>query len=867
MDRTRDRGPPDQRPRVPVWTVVALSALGVSLCVAAAVVAASSPFANHPGVAGAAHVLLIGAPIAAGLYAVSGQPASRFGWLLVLAGLVWAPTMLAESGNSVLYSIGRVAAWLVEPMLVYLVLAFPSGRLTMRLDSALLRMTLVILVVLYLPTVLFVDQFVLPSPWTSCESGCPRNALMVAGSQPGVIADVVYPLRDFAVVVVAMAVAGVLAHRVTHGTRLMRRTLAPVLSIAIVRLALGAAYIGLRRATPASPGTEAVGILVLLGTPAVAIGFFAGLARWRMFALSAVRRLTTDFVGSPSGARMGDLLAVAFEDPSLEIVYWAPEPGRWVDEVGKPVPLPERGSEHAVTEVSDRGRRVAALVHDRALADQPILSQVAGGFALVALENQRLAAELRSSLRELKESRARIVSAADKERQRIERDLHDGAQQRLVGLGIKLELARRCADTDPQGVARLLRELGSDVDEALGEVRSLARGVYPSHLADRGLADALRMAVEGGPLEVRVSADRLGRYSPEIESAVYFCCLEALQNAAKHAERATSVRITFTEAADALRFEVRDDGPGLPDRIPGGAGFDNMRDRIAAVGGSLEVGRGAERGTRIAGLVPLGPSELPQELETLLRRATDALDDCFAILRAMHDEHGVVVDFVVEHVNEAACRDIGHPREEAVGRSLGELIRGYRSSAAFQWHREVLAGNEPMSTESVDFTGRITDASQLQQAYDLRGAPLGGGRLVLSWREISERKRTELELRLQSVVLDRAAEGVCLVRASDARIIYANPRFAEIFGFEPGELDGQPVAVINWEEHPGDPERRVRAIVDVLERRGAASFEVRNRRKDGTAIRTEAHITAFDHPDHGKVWVSVQQPITVRKEK
>jgi PAS domain S-box-containing protein len=867
MDRSRDRELSDREPGVPVWTLAALSAVGISLCVAAAVVAAFSPFAGHRGFEAAAHVLVIAAPMAAGLYAVSRQPASRFGWLLVLAGVVWAPTLLADSGHSVPYSIGRVAAWLVEPMLMYLVLAFPSGRLTTRLDRALFGAGLVLLVVLYLPTVLLVDHFVLPSPWTTCESGCPSNAFQVGGSEPAVIANVVYPVRDIALVAVLVAITVVLARRMTQGTRLTRRTLAPVLSIAIVRLALTAIYIVLRRAAPESSGTEAVGVIALLSTPALAIGFFAGLLRWRMFAVSAVRRLTTDFVGPASGARVRELLAVAFEDPSLEVVYWAPEPGRWVDIEGEPVTLPEAGSERGVTEVSDRGRRVAAFVHDRALADQPILSQVAGGFALVALENQRLEAELHSSLRELKESRARIMSAADKERQRIERDLHDGAQQRLVALGIKLELARRQADADPGDGSELLREIGSDVDQALAEVRSLAHGVYPSQLAARGLADALRVAADGGVLEVSVSADGLGRHPHEIESAVYFCCLEALQNAAKHAGSASSVRITLTETADEqLSFEVRDDGVGLPKRIEDGAGLDNMRDRIAAVGGSLEVGAAAGEGTRVAGLVPLGVAELPPELETLLRRATDALDDCFAILRAVRDERGVVVDFLVEHVNEAACRDIGYTREEEVGRTFGELIRGYRSSAAFQWHRQVLAGNGPVSTENLDFAGPFTDATHLRQAYDVRGAPLGGGRLVVSWREITERKRTELELRMQSAVLDRAAEGICLVRASDAVIVYTNPRFAELFGYEPGELDGRPVSVINWEGHPGDAERRVRGIVDVLEQRGEATFEVHNKRKDGTAIWTKAHVSGFEDSDHGKVWVSVQQEATNPKE-
>jgi PAS domain S-box-containing protein len=219
----------------------------------------------------------------------------------------------------------------------------------------------------------------------------------------------------------------------------------------------------------------------------------------------------------------------------------------------------------------------------------------------------------------------------------------------------------------------------------------------------------------------------------------------------------------------------------------------------------------------------------------------------------------------VEHVNEAACRDLGRSREEEIGSTLGELVPGYKDSSAFRWHRHVLEADGPLSREDLAYIGPFEDASHLQRAYDVRGAPLGGERLVLSWRDITNRKRAELESRLQSVVLDRAAEGVCLIRASDAVIVYANPRYTQIFGYEPGELDGRPVSVLNWEELPGDAERRAREIVEVLEQHGETSLEIRNRCKDGTPIWTEAHVAGFDHPDHGKVWVSVQQEISERR--
>src|SRR4051794_10496287 len=337
MDRKVDEETSFHGRQVPASTLAALAALGTVLCVGAAAIAARSPFGERTAVSLTAHVLVIAAPIGAGLYAISGRRASRFGWLLILAGLVWAPSVLAESGHSLPYSVGRIAAWLVEPMLIYLVLAFPSGRLTTWIDKALFRASLVLLTVFYLPTVLLLHEYPLPSPWTGCQTGCPANAFMVTSSQPGVVGGVISPFRDIALILLLVAITVVLARRVTHGTRLMRRTLAPVLSLAIARIALTAIFLAMRRVAPDSPSTEAVGVIAMLSTPALALGFLAGLIRWRVFAVSAVRRLTTDFIGPHSGQRVRDLLSAAFEDPSLEVVYWAPEPGDWVDAAGMPV--------------------------------------------------------------------------------------------------------------------------------------------------------------------------------------------------------------------------------------------------------------------------------------------------------------------------------------------------------------------------------------------------------------------------------------------------------------------------------------------------------------------------------------------------
>jgi PAS domain S-box-containing protein len=225
--------------------------------------------------------------------------------------------------------------------------------------------------------------------------------------------------------------------------------------------------------------------------------------------------------------------------------------------------------------------------------------------ALMVRQNERLSADLEASLRELQLSRARILASADLERRRIERDLHDGAQQRLVALRVRLGLAQELLQGDPARGDEVLGELGNEVEAALEEVRLLAKGVYPSVLADRGLVEALRTAARSSPLPVTLRARGIGRYAEEVETAVYFACVEALQNAAKHAQREAAVLVSLSAEGD-LRFSVRDDGVGfLPEAAPAGAGLANMRDRIEAVGGTLAIESTLGEGTTVSGVVRL----------------------------------------------------------------------------------------------------------------------------------------------------------------------------------------------------------------------------------------------------------------------
>jgi signal transduction histidine kinase len=268
--------------------------------------------------------------------------------------------------------------------------------------------------------------------------------------------------------------------------------------------------------------------------------------------------------------------------------------------------------------VHSEDQPVAALIYDSAFSEQRGLMTTAGSFALASLENTRLATQVEASLNELQESRARIQAAADSERLRIERDLHDGAQQRLVALRIRLELAAELAEGEPGRGSALLFELGRELEEALEEVRSLARGVYPSVLADQGLEEALAAVARKAPIATTVDARDLSRYPTEVESAVYFCCLEALQNVAKHAKGASSIWISLVDDG-ALRFAVVDDGAGFSgETVTAGTGVISMRDRLAAVGGELKIHSTPGEGTQVVGAVRVG-EEISNEVVKRLR--------------------------------------------------------------------------------------------------------------------------------------------------------------------------------------------------------------------------------------------------------
>ncbi len=598
----RHAAPDDSRLRL---KLTAAAAAGVVLSGLSVQVVLSGPTTTDTGFAAAARALMVAVPVGVGIYAWHRRPEQRFGPLLVAAGYGWFLTTLAESGNGVLYSIGRFSAWMVELGIVFLVLAFPSGRLGTKGDRALVIASATLVATLYLPTALLVEHYPVPSPYGGCQSGCPGNSFFLLQSEPAWIDSVVRPLRELLTILILLAVTGRVATRVHNATSLMRRTLGPVLAVAIAHALLLSLAVVVRRAAPDSQLIAVLAWTLALTLPALAAAFLLGLLRWRLFIADALSTLGTHLHPNLAPRELRDALRAALDDPSLRLAYWVPaNGGGWVDVRGRPFRLPGPYEERCVTEVRDGDRRIAAIVHDGALRDQQELVDAAASYARIALENQHLSAKVVSSLRQIRASRARILAAADEERRRIERDLHDGAQQRLVAMRIKLQLAEELLEREPARGRIKLHALGDELDETLEEIRSLSHGVYPSLLADAGLAEALRAVALRTPIPASVHPDGVGRYSREIESAVYFCCLEAIQNASKHATDATEIIISLADT-NGLWFEVRDDGGGFDVEAAGNsAGLTNMHDRLAALGGDLMIWSVPGEGVVVSGILP-----------------------------------------------------------------------------------------------------------------------------------------------------------------------------------------------------------------------------------------------------------------------
>ena len=304
-----------------------------------------------------------------------------------------------------------------------------------------------------------------------------------------------------------------------------------------------------------------------------------------------------------------EMLAESLGDRTLSVAYWLPERRIFVDELGHMVRLPEPGSGRAWTAVERDGRRVAAIIHDAELDTGPELVNAAAAGAALAIDNERLKADLRARVEELRVSRVRIVEAGDHARRRIERDLHDGAQQQLVSLSLDLRLLKAKLNGN-EAAAASIDELSEKLATALAELRELARGIHPAVLSDHGLGPAIHVLVERAPIAVECDLEDFeGRLPPPVEAAAYFVVAEGLTNVVKYAN-ATSATVGVRRRPGAVEVTVADDGVGGA-RIDAGSGLRGLSDRVAALEGELSLTSPLGEGTRLAATIPTRNGDSP----------------------------------------------------------------------------------------------------------------------------------------------------------------------------------------------------------------------------------------------------------------
>jgi signal transduction histidine kinase len=393
---------------------------------------------------------------------------------------------------------------------------------------------------------------------------------------------------------VMLGVAFLLIRRWRRAPAAERRLLGPLYLTGGVTIVLTIMVFAAQQSAGDTAAQVVSGVsVVVLGT--VPFAFLFGLLRTNMARASAVTEVL-------AGTDVREALASGLGDPSLELAYWLPDRKVYVDREGQPMELPDEDPRRSVTRIEHHGRCVAAIVHNPALDEQPGLVETAGAAAALALENERLDAELRARVEELQTSRARIVRVGLEERRRLERDLHDGAQQRLVALRLQLRLARDQAAKDPAVTQRMLDGAMTELDEALAELRELARGIHPAVLADRGLEPALSALAGRAPLPVEVKSAPDERLPAPVEAAAYFVVAEALTNVARYAQASRASVAVERQNGHAV-VEVRDDGVGGADPTRG-TGLVGLQDRLAALDGRLEVESPTGGGTVVRADIP-----------------------------------------------------------------------------------------------------------------------------------------------------------------------------------------------------------------------------------------------------------------------
>jgi signal transduction histidine kinase len=534
--------------------------------------------------------------ILAGLVAWSRRPGNRVGVLMIgvgvgllIGGYGLTSTLANVISPEVVFGLVVVAGSVWPVVLLHLLLAFPGGSLVSRLDRVVVR-------ILYAAFLFEALLALVSSVYESRVNVSPQ------------VFDVVIGAAGFTYVAFLLVGSGLVVRRWLLGGRARRRSISPLMLAMAPYVAFLLFYAaGILRYqiwhVPAGQVWEVTGVVSPLFLIAVPLGFLIGLLRSGLD-MSSVGDLVVKLSGGLAPGQLQPALAEALHDPSLGVAYWLPDQEWFADLEGNRLELPTPDSERAVRVLGDPDGLVAALVYDSSLVHEEQLVDAAAAAVRMALENARLQVQLRAQLEEVRQSRARLVEAADDERQRVERDLHDGAQQQLVTLLLSMQATKSEAlrHSDPATAALIDLNI-AELKQALDELRELAHGIHPTILTQAGLMPAIRSLTERCPIPVEVKGDLGdGRLAPPLEATLYFVVSEAITNAVKHS-KGRRMSVSLGRSSGLAAIDVSDDGVGGAD-LSLGSGLRGLNDRVAAVGGRLVITSDHRSGTTIHAEVP-----------------------------------------------------------------------------------------------------------------------------------------------------------------------------------------------------------------------------------------------------------------------
>lgn len=571
-------------PRASVLCAVLVAGLAAAGCTV--VLALTSDHISEPGLHAGLQVWGMLGFLLAGVVAWWRRPESRFGVLMVLAGAAWFLSTLSSANYAVPYTVG--IAFDLVPVVVFLhvVLASSSGHLERSFERALVALGYVTALGVHLVGM-------------TLGGFGPDNLLELTSRE-----SASHRLLNVELLVLsALCVAGIgtLAVRRRDTGRPLRKSMALLvdafaLALAMIAFLFLSAVFGLVSGETTYETIRRATFFVIGLAPFV---FLVGLLHARL-ARSAVGDLMVELRADPTPADLRDALSRTLRDPSLTLVYWLPEFGTYAGIDGRPAALAADDG-RATTLIDRDGAPVAALLHDPSLEDEPELLAAATAGAGIALENARLHVELRARLEELRGSRARMVDVANRERQRLERNLHDGAQQRLVALSLELSLLGGELAGDTEAQERLTRAR-HEIAASLAELREIARGIHPAVVSGHGLAVALEQLAALAPVPVRLTVETSGRLPEAIEVAAYYLVCESLANVGKYSQ-ASSATVDVNRSNGSVVIEVTDDGIGGVD-TERGTGLRGIADRVEALDGRLRVWSPIGGGTRIQAEIP-----------------------------------------------------------------------------------------------------------------------------------------------------------------------------------------------------------------------------------------------------------------------